>query len=63
VFALGDVTATSVEQALEPVKGHRMAKAALQTAVLDADLRAAAGESPCAKPSAPHSPTAWWPRP
>jgi O-succinylbenzoate synthase len=41
VFALGDVTATSVERALEPVKGHRMAKAALQTAVLDADLRSA----------------------
>jgi O-succinylbenzoate synthase len=41
VFGLGDVTATTVEQALEPVKGHRMAKAALQTAVLDADLRAA----------------------
>jgi len=41
VFALGDVTATSVEQALEPIKGHRMAKAAVQTAVLDADLRSA----------------------
>lgn len=33
-----------VERALEPFKGHRMAKAALGTAVLDARLRAA-GES------------------
>jgi O-succinylbenzoate synthase len=41
VFALGDVTATSVEHALEPIKGHHMAKAAIQTAVLDAELRIA----------------------
>ncbi|MGP3959715.1 o-succinylbenzoate synthase [Nonomuraea sp. 3N208] len=33
-----------VGRALEPIKGHRMAKAALETAVLDAQLRAA-GES------------------
>ncbi|MFG2074600.1 o-succinylbenzoate synthase [Nonomuraea maritima] len=33
-----------VARALEPVKGHRMAKAALETAVLDAQLRAS-GES------------------
>ncbi len=41
LFALGDVTATEVGPALEPVKGHRMAKAAIETAVLDAELRAA----------------------
>ena len=41
VFALGDVTAVGVGAALEPVKGHRMAKAALETAVLDAELRIA----------------------
>ncbi|MEA3019758.1 MAG: o-succinylbenzoate synthase [Actinomycetota bacterium] len=41
LFALDEVTAASAEQALEPVKGHRMAKAALQTAVLDAELREA----------------------
>ncbi|MEV0143341.1 MULTISPECIES: o-succinylbenzoate synthase [unclassified Nonomuraea] len=34
----------AVGRALEPVKGHRMAKAALETAVLDAQLRAS-GES------------------
>ncbi|WP_371783628.1 o-succinylbenzoate synthase [Streptosporangium subroseum] len=32
--------AHNVERALHPFKGHRMAKAALQTAVLDAQLRA-----------------------
>ncbi|MCP2341552.1 o-succinylbenzoate synthase [Actinomadura rupiterrae] len=36
-----DADAYAVERALEPFKGHRMAKAALQTAVLDAQLRAA----------------------
>lgn len=36
-----DLTAARVAPALEPVKGHRMAKAALETAVLDAELRAA----------------------
>ena len=41
LFALGDVTAAGVGHALEPVKGHRMAKAALETAVLDAELREA----------------------
>ncbi len=35
------LTAARVESALRPVKGHRMAKAALETAVLDAELRAA----------------------
>lgn len=41
LFALGDVAAAEVAPALEPVKGHRMAKAAIETAVLDAELRAA----------------------
>jgi O-succinylbenzoate synthase len=41
LFALDDVTATAVGVALEPVKGHRMSKAAVETAVLDAELRAA----------------------
>lgn len=36
-----DLTGARVAPALEPVKGHRMAKAALETAVLDAELRAA----------------------
>ncbi|GAA1293358.1 o-succinylbenzoate synthase [Planotetraspora silvatica] len=42
--ALQHVDAYGVGQALEPLKGHRMAKAALETAVLDAQLRAS-GES------------------
>lgn len=37
---LGDLDATAVAGALAPVKGHRMAKAALETAILDAQLRA-----------------------
>jgi O-succinylbenzoate synthase len=36
-----DLSAARVAPVLEPVKGHRMAKAALETAVLDAELRAA----------------------
>ena len=41
VLALGDVlTAARVGHVLEPVKGHPMAKAALELAVLDAELRA-----------------------
>jgi o-succinylbenzoate synthase len=36
-----DLTAARVASVLAPVKGHRMAKAALETAVLDAELRAA----------------------
>jgi O-succinylbenzoate synthase len=36
-----DLTAARVETLLAPVKGHRMAKAALETALLDAELRAA----------------------
>ncbi|MFN2538492.1 MAG: o-succinylbenzoate synthase [Mycobacteriales bacterium] len=35
------LTAARVGAVLHPVKGHRMAKAALETAVLDAELRAA----------------------
>jgi O-succinylbenzoate synthase len=41
VFAAGDLTAASVAPALAAVRGHRMAKAALETAVLDAQLKAA----------------------
>ena len=36
-----ELTAETVFDALAPVRGHRMAKAALETAVLDAQLRAA----------------------
>ena len=39
--AFDGLTAARVSPALHPVKGHRMAKAALETAVLDAELRAA----------------------
>jgi O-succinylbenzoate synthase len=42
LFAVGDgLTAAGVADALAPVKGHRMAKEALEVAVLDAELRAA----------------------
>jgi O-succinylbenzoate synthase len=37
----GSLDASNVAVALEPVRGHRMAKAALEMAVLDAELRAA----------------------
>ncbi|WP_436698628.1 o-succinylbenzoate synthase [Nocardioides sp. BYT-33-1] len=40
VAAVDDLDAHRVAPALESVRGHRMAKAALETAVLDADLRA-----------------------
>lgn len=40
LMAAGDVTADRVGQVLAPIRGHRMAKAALETAVLDAELRA-----------------------
>lgn len=39
--AAGDVTAAQVAGVLAPVKGHRMAKAAVELAVLDAELRRA----------------------
>jgi len=38
--AAGDLDAPAVGALLEPVKGHRMAKAALEMGVLDAELRA-----------------------
>lgn len=41
LFAAGDVSAHDVGPILEPVRGHRMAKAAVEMAVLDAELRAA----------------------
>lgn len=41
LFAVGDLAAAGVAGALAPVKGHQMAKAALEMAVLDAELRAA----------------------
>ena len=40
LFARGEVAASDVAPALEAVKGHQMAKAALETAILDAELRA-----------------------
>ena len=39
LFSLGDVVADSVAPSLAPVKGHPMAKAALEAAILDAELR------------------------
>ncbi len=41
LFARDDVTAADVAEALAPVRGHPMAKAALEIAILDAELRAA----------------------
>ncbi|MEY2397039.1 MAG: o-succinylbenzoate synthase [Actinomycetota bacterium] len=41
LLAHDDVAAADVASVLEPVKGHRMAKAAIETAVLDAELRCA----------------------
>ncbi len=40
LVAAGDVTAEEVARLLSPVHGHRMAKAALEMALLDAELRA-----------------------
>jgi o-succinylbenzoate synthase len=40
LFAADVVSAHRVAHILEPLKGHRMAKAAIETAVLDAELRA-----------------------
>jgi O-succinylbenzoate synthase len=39
LFAAGEVTAGQVAHLLEPIKGHPMAKAAVEMAVLDAELR------------------------
>jgi O-succinylbenzoate synthase len=44
LFAAGDVTAEQLSELFAPIIGHRMAKAALEIAALDAELRAA-GES------------------
>ena len=41
LFAAGDVTAGQVAHLLEPIKGHPMAKAAVEMALLDAELRIA----------------------
>src|SRR5262249_21679769 len=40
LMAAPDLAAAQVQPVLTPVKGHQMAKAALETAVLDAELRA-----------------------
>jgi O-succinylbenzoate synthase len=40
IFAAGEIAASGVAPALESVKGHQMAKAAVETALLDAELRA-----------------------
>lgn len=40
LFAAPTLTAAAVAEVLRPVRGHRMAKAAIETAVLDAELRA-----------------------
>src|SRR3954470_18168558 len=40
LFAAGDVEAAGVAATLQAVKGHFMAKAALEAAALDAELRA-----------------------
>ena len=39
LFSAGSFTAAQVAPLLDPIKGHRMAKAAVEMAVLDADLR------------------------
>ena len=39
LFAAGDVTAGQVDHLLAPIQGHRMAKAAVEMALLDAELR------------------------
>lgn len=41
LIAAGDVSAETVAHHLEPIVGHRMAKAALEMSILDAQLRAA----------------------
>jgi O-succinylbenzoate synthase len=40
LFALGEIRAEDIASALAPVKGHPMAKAAIESAALDAELRA-----------------------
>ncbi|MEY2433831.1 MAG: o-succinylbenzoate synthase [Acidimicrobiaceae bacterium] len=41
LFAIGEVRSEEIASVLAPVKGHPMAKAAIEAAVLDAELRAA----------------------
>ncbi len=41
VLAAGELTAAEVARVLQPFQGHRMAKGAVEMAVLDAELRAA----------------------
>jgi O-succinylbenzoate synthase len=41
LFALDELTAEQIGPALSAIKGHPMAKAAVETAILDAELRAA----------------------
>lgn len=41
LFAEPSITAARVAECLAPIKGHRMAKAAVEMAILDAELRAA----------------------
>jgi len=41
LFAADSLTAARVATVLEPVRGHRMAKAALEAAIIDAELRTA----------------------
>jgi O-succinylbenzoate synthase len=41
LFACDGITAATVAEVLAPVRGHPMAKAAVETAILDAELRAA----------------------
>src|SRR5262249_14495921 len=41
IFEVGDVTADQVAEILRPFHGHPMAKAALEMAILDAELQAA----------------------
>jgi O-succinylbenzoate synthase len=42
LFATGEVTGATFAEIVAPVRGHRMAKATLETALLDAELRAVA---------------------
>jgi O-succinylbenzoate synthase len=41
LFQHDDITGARVAQILEPIQGHRMAKAAVETGILDAELKAA----------------------
>src|SRR5262249_29201396 len=41
LFDAGELTAPDVAEILRPIRGHQMAKATLEMAVLDAELRAA----------------------